>query len=148
MIDILKELSQIAGYLTGLMAFFALIIPKSRNFLVKWLKKNLEIDKVNKSLEVEIEKSHDREKAIENISKSLDAHVQRYKEYTEKAAERDIFFLRAQIDNIYHKFMPLGYITARAKSDVAKAWELYVAMGGNSYAKGEVEELLALPTRF
>ena len=44
--------------------------------------------------------------------------------------------------------MPLGYITARAKSDVAKAWELYVAMGGNSYAKGEVEELLALPTRF
>ena len=90
----------------------------------------------------------DREKAIENISKSLDAHIQRYKEYTEKAAERDIFFLRAQIDNIYHKFMPLGYITARAKSDVAKAWELYVAMGGNSYAKEEVEELLALPTRF
>ena len=117
MIDILKELSQIAGYLTGLMAFFALIIPKSRNFLVKWLKKNLEIDKVNKSLEVEIERSHDREKAIENISKSLDDHVQRY-------------------------------ITARAKSDVAKAWELYVAMGGNSYAKEEVEELLALPTRF
>ena len=70
MIDILKELSQIAGYLTGLMAFFALIIPKSRNFLVKWLRKNLEIDKVNKSLEVEIEKSHDREKAIEAFRES------------------------------------------------------------------------------
>ena len=148
MAEILKLASSIAGEITTIIALLAIILPKSRNAIVKWLKKALEIDRVNKTLDEQSKKSEEREKLIGDLKQTLDDHVKRYKEYTTRAQERDRFMLRSEIDNIYHKYMPLGYITSRAKSDVAKAWELYVAMGGNSYAKSEVDELLALPVRF
>lgn len=146
--EILGLVAKVSGELTTIFALLAIILPKSRNAIIKWLKKALEIDRINKSLDRQDEKSKEREELINDLKYTLDAHVDKYNKYTEKAQERDVFFLRTEIDNIYHKYMPLGYITTRAKSDVAKAWELYVAMGGNSYAKEEVEELLALPVRF
>lgn len=146
--EILKLASSIAGEITTIIALLAIILPKSRNAIVKWLKKALEIDRVNKTLDEQSKKNEEREKLIGDLKNTLDDHVKRYKEYTDRAQERDIFMLRSEIDNIYHKYMPLGYITSRAKSDVAKAWELYVAMGGNSYAKSEVNDLMALPVRF
>jgi hypothetical protein len=148
MVEILGLVAKVSGELTTIFALLAIILPKSRNAIIKWLKKALEIDRINKSLDRQDEKSKEREELINDLKYTLDAHVDKYNKYTEKAQERDVFFLRTEIDNIYHKYMPLGYITTRAKSDVAKAWELYVAMGGNSYAKEEVEELLALPVRF
>ena len=148
MAEILKLASSIAGEITTIIALLAIILPKSRNAIVKWLKKALEIDRVNKTLDEQSKKNEEREKLIGYLKNTLDDHVKRYKEYTARAQERDIFMLRSEIDNIYHKYMPLGYITSRAKSDVAKAWELYVAMGGNSYAKSEVNDLMALPVRF
>lgn len=148
MAEILWLVAKVSGELTTIFALLAIILPKSRNAIIKWLKKALEIDRINKSLDRQDEKSKEREELINDLKYTLDAHVDKYNKYTEKAQERDVFFLRTEIDNIYHKYMPLGYITTRAKSDVAKAWELYVAMGGNSYAKEEVEELLALPVRF
>ena len=148
MAEILKIASSIAGEITTIIALLAIILPKSRNAIVKWLKKALEIDKVNKTLDEQSKKNEEREKLIRNLKNTLDDHVKRYKEYTARAQERDIFMLRSEIDNIYHKYMPLGYITSRAKSDVAKAWELYVAMGGNSYVKSEINDLMALPVRF
>ena len=148
MAEILGLVAKVSGELTTIFALLAIILPKSRNAIIKWLKKALEIDRINKSLDRQDEKSKEREELINDLKYTLDAHVDKYNKYTEKAQERDVFFLRTEIDNIYHKYMPLGYITTRAKSDVAKAWELYVAMGGNSYAKEEEEELLALPVRF
>ena len=148
MAEILGLVAKVSGELTTIFALLAIILPKSRNAIIKWLKKALEIDRINKSLDRQDEKSKEREELINDLKYTLGAHVDKYNKYTEKAQERDVFFLRTEIDNIYHKYMPLGYITTRAKSDVAKAWELYVAMGGNSYAKEEVEELLALPVRF
>lgn len=148
MAEILGLVAKVSGELTTIFALLAIILPKSRNAIIKWLKKALEIDRINKSLDRQDEKSKEREELINDLKYTLDAHVDKYNKYTEKAQERDVFFLRTEIDNIYHKYMPLGHITTRAKSDVAKAWELYVAMGGNSYAKEEVEELLALPVRF
>lgn len=148
MAEILKLASSIAGEITTIIALLAIILPKSRNAIVKWLKKALEIDRVNKTLDEQSKKNEEREKLIGDLKNTLDDHVKRYKEYTARAQERDIFMLRSEIDNIYHKYMPLGYITSRAKSDVAKAWELYVAMGGNSYAKSEINDLMALPVRF
>ena len=148
MAEILGLVAKVSGELTTIFALLAIILPKSRNAIIKWLKKALEIDRINKSLDRQDEKSKEREELINDLKYTLDAHVDKYNKYTEKAQERDVFFLRTEIDNIYHKYMPLGYITTRAKSDVAKAWELYVAMGGNSYVKEEVEELLALPVRF
>lgn len=148
MAEILGLVAKVSGELTTIFALLAIILPKSRNAIIKWLKKALEIDRINKSLDRQDEKSKEREELINDLKYTLDAHVDKYNKYTEKAQERDVFFLRTEIDNIYHKYMPLGYITTRAKSDVAKAWELYVAMGGNSYAKEEVEELLELPVRF
>lgn len=148
MAEILGLVAKVSGELTTIFALMAIILPKSRNAIIKWLKKALEIDRINKSLDRQDEKSKEREELINDLKYTLDAHVDKYNKYTEKAQERDVFFLRTEIDNIYHKYMPLGYITTRAKSDVAKAWELYVAMGGNSYAKEEVEELLELPVRF
>lgn len=148
MAEILGLVAKVSGELTTIFALLAIILPKSRNAIIKWLKKALEIDRINKSLDRQDEKSKEREELINDLKYTLDAHVDKYNKYTEKAQERDVFFLRTEIDNIYHKYMPLGYITTRAKSDVAKAWELYIAMGGNSYAKEEVEELLALPVRF
>lgn len=148
MAEILKLASSIAGEITTIIALLAIILPKSRNAIVKWLKKALEIDRVNKTLDEQSKKNEEREKLIGDLKNTLDNHVKRYKEYTDRAQERDIFMLRSEIDNIYHKYMPLGYITSTAKSDVVKAWELYVAMGGNSYAKSEVTALMALPVRF
>lgn len=148
MAEILKLASSIAGEITTIIALLAIILPKSRNAIVKWLKKALEIDRVNKTLDEQSKKNEEREKLIGDLKNTLDNHVKRYKEYTDRAQERDIFMLRSEIDNIYHKYMPLGYITSTAKSDVVKAWELYVAMGGNSYTKSEVTDLMALPVRF
>ena len=148
MAEILKLASSIAGEITTIIALLAIILPKSRNAIVKWLKKALEIDRVNKTLDEQSKKNEEREKLIGDLKNTLDNHVKRYKEYTDRAQERDMFMLRSEIDNIYHKYMPLGYITSTAKSDVVKAWELYVAMGGNSYAKSEVADLMALPVRF
>lgn len=148
MAEILKLASSIAGEITTIIALLAIILPKSRNAIVKWLKKALEIDRVNKTLDEQSKKNEEREKLIGDLKNTLDNHVKRYKEYTDRAQERDIFMLRSEIDNIYHKYMPLGYITSTAKSDVVKAWELYVAMGGNSYVKSEVTDLMALPVRF
>lgn len=148
MAEILKLASSIAGEITTIIALLAIILPKSRNAIVKWLKKALEIDRVNKTLDEQSKKNEEREKLIGDLKNTLDNHVKRYKEYTDRAQERDIFMLRSEIDNIYHKYMPLGYITSTAKSDVVKALELYVAMGGNSYVKSEVTDLMALPVRF
>lgn len=148
MAEILKLASSIAGEITTIIALLAIILPKSRNAIVKWLKKALEVDRVNKTLDEQSKKNEEREKLIGDLKNTLDNHVKRYKEYTDRAQERDTFMLRSEIDNIYHKYMPLGYITSTAKSDVVKAWELYVAMGGNSYAKSEVNDLMALPVRF
>ena len=147
-LEMLKFVSETVSLILPIITIVTIILPKTRNFVVGWLKKSLEIDRVNRTLDEQTKKGEEREKLIGDLKNTLDDHVKRYKEYTARAQERDIFMLRSEIDNIYHKYMPLGYITSRAKSDVAKAWELYVAMGGNSYAKSEVNDLMALPVRF
>ena len=45
MAEILKLTSSIAGEITTIIALLAIILPKSRNAIVKWLKKALEIDR-------------------------------------------------------------------------------------------------------
>ena len=158
MVDInsfLEYLSKMSGEITTIMALLAIIIPKTRKIITSRLKEGLGLNEIKEKIQEQSkkydelrEKTESRDKMIQKIDETLDAHVGRYNEYTKNAKERDIFFLRTEIDNIYHKYMPLGYITVRAKTDVSKAYELYLSMGGNSYAKKEVEELLDLPVKF
>ena len=89
MAEILKLASSIAGEITTIIALLAIILPKSRNAIVKWLKKALEIDRVNKTLDEQSKKNEEREKLIGDLKNTLDNHVKRYKEYTDRAQERD-----------------------------------------------------------
>lgn len=153
--NILEELSKMSGELTTIIALLAIIIPKTRKAIASWLKEGLGLNEIKEKIQEQSkkydelrEKTDNRDKVIKEISETLNTHVDRYNKYTKNAKERDIFFLRTEIDNIYHKYVPLGYITVRAKTDVSKAYELYLSMGGNSYAKKEVEELLDLPVKF
>lgn len=151
----LEIVAKNAGYISTIIALVAIVLPKTRNLLVNWFKKSTGIDKLSNIMEAQAvkdaeleERANKRDKLIQDIHNSLLEHIECSRKYNEKAKERDIYFLRTQINNIYHKYMPLGYITTRAKSDLMKAFELYEEMGGNSYAKAEVDELLSLPTRF
>ena len=153
--SILEFFSKISGELGSIIALLAIIIPKTRKFIISWFKDSLGLNEIKENIEKQSKKydelqkkTENRDKVIEQINRTLTEHVNRYLDYTKNAKERDIFFLRTEIDNIYHKYKPLGYITVRAKSDVAKAYELYLSMGGNSYAKKEVEELLDLQVKF
>lgn len=151
----LELVAKNAGYISTIIALAAIILPKTRNFIVSWFKKSTGIDKLNNIMEAQAkkdaeleEKAKRRDELLSQIHTSLMEHINASREHEKKSKERDIYFLRTQINNIYHKYIPLGYITVRAKSDLMKAFELYEEMGGNSYAKAEVDELLALPTRF
>lgn len=128
--------------------FFATFVPPVRNFVINWLKRNLDINKINKELETQNKSSKKREDMVLDVKEKLEKHIEEYKKHTNGSKEIDIFFLRTEIDNIYRKYIPLGYITTKAKSDLAKAFELYKALGGNTYAEEEVNELFSLPVRF
>ena len=156
--EVLNTLGSTCGTIMSIIALIALVGPKTRNKLAKWTSSALKIDEINEKMnnQIQLEKKRNEERlehekkqqqTISEIKDTLNGHIEEYKIHNENDRERDIFFLRTEIDNIYHKFVPLGYITTRAKSDVLKAFELYQAMGGNSYAKDEIDELLELPTK-
>lgn len=144
-----------AGYISTLIALAVVVLPKTRSLIVKWFKeatgmnslKKIIDDQAQKDAELE-ERANKRDVVIAEIHTALMKHIEDSNAHDEQARERDLYFLRTQINNIYLKYIPLGYITVRAKSDLLKAYELYEQIGGNSYAKSEVEELKNLQTRF
>lgn len=153
--EMLKVLSSLSGSLMTIFTFVAFIIPRSRNLVVNWLRKALTIDDIKKQLDKQElkydkleKKEEERDAVIEDVKKSLENHIKEYKEHSMAAENRDVFFLRTEINNIYNRFMPIGYITAEAKSDIIQAWELYSSINGNSYAKSEVDEVMELPVKF
>ena len=148
MFEIIENIGKVSGTLMTIITFMAFVLPKTRKFIVNWLKDALEINLINERLKKREENGDKINNTVEEIQKTLVEHIAEYKVVSESCKERDIFMLRESINNIYYKYIPLGYITIRAKKDLIEAFALYEKLGGNTYAKEEVEELLKLPVKF
>lgn len=150
----LASLAKALGYFITFATFFTVVMLPIRKFVVKWLKKSLGIDEINEKLDFQAKKdiekktrAEERDKVMYEIKETLDNHIEKYNKELSTSRKIDVFSLRQSINDIYHKYVLLGYIPERVKKDLLDAWELYGSIHGNSYAEEEVEELLKLPVK-
>lgn len=134
--ELLKTIAGICGSITTIIALVTLIVKPIRHRLADWImdttgKKNMDrkIDNLTELVEKQIKQGEDISAEIDKL----------------KMAEQAT--LRNSILTIYNTRMKLKYMTLYERQNVAKLYEQYIALNGNSFVHDCVEELEKLPIK-
>ena len=81
------------------------------------------------------------------LKKSIDEVDGRLQQHIESDDNSTRVLLRHNIDWMYDKFMPRGYITHKESEEIKETYEAYQAIGGNHIGEEKYKELMALPRK-
>lgn len=70
-LEMLKFVSETVGLILPIITIVTIILPKTRNFVVGWLKKSLEIDRVNRTLDEQTKKGRRKRKTHRGFKKHI-----------------------------------------------------------------------------
>ncbi len=122
--------------ISTIIALVILVVKPIRNKFIGWISKTSDKENINKKIDnltnlvyKQIEQTDDINTELKKQSMALQAS------------------LRNSILVIYNTRMELGYITMFEKQNLAKLFEQYQNLGGNSFVGECVSELNELPVR-
>ena len=129
LIEILKLLGGVAGALTTIIAFLALISKKPKQWFRKTIRE--EADNANQEIKQQIRELSDNTNSklteIENKMKTVE--------------ENDIAVIRNTITHIYFKYKDVKKIPHYEKENVLALYERYESLNGNHYIKNIMKEM-------
>ena len=131
-----KEIATYCGSITTILALITIIVKPIRNRFVGWISKTSDKDNLNKKLdkltalvERQVEQNKSMETELQKQSLALQAT------------------LRNSILAIYNSRMKENSISLYEKENLARLYESYSSIGGNSFGHNCVGELNKLPVK-
>lgn len=114
-----------------------------------------QVDKIKEEIKEDVgKKFDDMGKKVDNMGGALDTlqkDVTNVSECLQNHIDNDNVstrvLLRHNIDQMYDKFMPRGYITLKESEEITETYEAYKAIGGNHIGEEKYFALMDLPRR-
>lgn len=115
------------------------------------LQKNGErIQELDKKLDIHIQEAdeklekrmHEVDDKLDTIGVKVDGMVKAFEDFEVRQKNVNTIVLRDKIKYIYNKCLAAGYILDKDKKDFKDAYDEYIANGGNSYVKDEVNPFI------
>lgn len=132
--DVIKNASQIASSILIIFTFSATVFKPIRNRVVDYIRGTVNqgsteklLSEIKTTLETHIEKDKDKQAVFDMQAKALTC------------------LLRNNIIDIYYEYYEKGKIPAYQRENMIRQYELYSAMGGNSYVSIIYKDMLELP---
>lgn len=132
--ELINTIASYCGSISAIIALIVLIVKPVRTKFVDWVSKtsnreelNAKIDNLTELVEKQVEQGNIINAELQKQSMALQAS------------------LRDSILNIYNESMKKGYITMYGKENLAKLFEQYKNLGGNSFIFECCHELNNLP---
>lgn len=76
---------------------------------------------------------------LDTLSDKIDSIAKSFNKFEERQKSVNTILLRDKIKYIYKECISKGYILEKSKQDFKYAYDEYIANGGNSYVRDEVE---------
>lgn len=131
-----KEIATYCGSITTILALITIVIKPIRNKFIGWISKTSDKDNLNKKLDkltVLVEKQVEQNKGMEAELRKQSLALQAT--------------LRNSILVIYNSRMKENSISLYEKENLARLYESYSSIGGNSFVHNCVDELNKLPVK-
>ena len=134
--EYINTIASYCGSISAIIALVVIIIKPIRTKFIEWISKtsnqeefNSKIDTLTELVQKQIEQNDEINTELKKQSMALQAN------------------LRNSILVIYNSRMKLGYITMYEKENLAKLYENYTVLQGNSFVHNCVDELNSLPVK-
>ena len=128
-VEVLKLLGGIAGALTTIIAFIALISKKPR----QWFRKTIREEADNANQEIKDQ--------IKQLGEKTDTKLCEIEKRIKATEDNDLAVLRNTITHIYFKYKDNKKIPHYEKENVVSLYERYEALNGNHYIKNIMKEI-------
>lgn len=131
-----KEIATYCGSVTTILALITIIVKPIRNRFVGWISKTSDKDNLNKKIDkltVLVERQVEQNQSMENELQKQSLALQAT--------------LRNSILAIYNSRMKENSISLYEKENLARLYESYSFIGGNSFVHNCVDELNKLPVK-
>lgn len=131
-----KEIATYCGSITTILALITIVIKPIRNGFVGWISKTSDKDNLNKKIDkltVLVEQQVEQNKGMETELRKQSLALQAT--------------LRNSILVIYNSRMKENSISLYEKENLARLYESYSSIGGNSFIHNCVDELNQLPVK-
>ncbi len=135
-LDIVKDIGSYTGAVVTVIGFVVMIVKPLRERLTKWVSKITNKEVVEKKLD-------DLTKLVEKSitqNETLESKLNTQNEALKAT-------LRNSILVIYYTQTQKGYMTTFDLSNLTELYDSYLALGGNSFVKKCVEQLMELPIK-
>ena len=132
----LDTVASYCGSISAIIALVVLIVKPLRNKFVSWVSKTSDKDNINEK--------------IDNLTELVQKQINQNDEINIELKKQSMALqasLRNSILVIYNTRIKLGYITMYEKENLAKLYENYTALQGNSFVHNCVDELNSLPVK-
>lgn len=131
LIDIIKLLGGVAGALTAIVAFIALISKKPKEWFRNTIRE--ETNNANKEIKEQIKK----------LDENTNAKLTEIENKVKTAEANDIAVIRNTITHIYFKYKDTKKIPHYEKENLLALYERYESLNGNHYIKNIIKEMEA-----
>lgn len=131
LIEILKLLGGVAGALTTIIAFLALISKKPK----QWFRKTIREEADNANQEIK--------QQIRELSDNTNLKLTEIEKKVKTAEENDVAVIRNTITHIYFKYKDTKKIPHYEKENLLALFERYESLNGNHYIKNIMKEMEA-----
>lgn len=131
LIDIIKLLGGVAGALTAIVAFIALISKKPKEWFRNTIRE--ETNNANKEIKEQIKK----------LDENTNAKLTEIENKVKTAEANDIAVIRNTITHIYFKYKDTKKIPHYEKENLLALYERYESLNGNHYIKNIMKEMEA-----
>ena len=129
LIEILKLLGGVAGALTTIIAFLALISKKPK----QWFRKTIREEADNANQEIK--------QQIRELSNNTNLKLTEIEKKVKTAEENDVAVIRNTITHIYFKYKDTKKIPHYEKENLLALFERYESLNGNHYIKNIMKEM-------
>ena len=129
--EIIKLLGGVAGALTAIIAFVALVSKKPK----QWFRDTIREEAHNANKEVK--------QQIKELSERADIRLGEIEDRIKATEENDIAVLRNTITHIYFKYKDTKKIPHYEKENLLGLYERYEQLHGNQYIKSIMKEMEA-----
>lgn len=129
LIEILKLLGGVAGALTTIIAFLALVSKKPK----QWFRKTIREEADNANQEIK--------QQIRELSNNTNFKLTEIEKKMKTVEENDIAVIRNTITHIYFKYKDVKKIPHYEKENVSALYERYESLNGNHYIKNIMKEM-------
>lgn len=141
LLEIIQGASKVITSTLVIVSFLTMTIKPLRNKFTNWILKSAQTNKIVARLD-DIDKNLvDVKDDVSKVKKQLETHIGSNDVELARSNKAHMYILRGQIREIYARNYQHKEFTLREQRDMYEFFEAYLALGGNSYVVGMVDEM-------